>query len=193
MPMKLQSIVELFATGTSEGVKKAWDTRGRGRKEKELNPKQQRAIASYSPITKDKLKIALENELKIAKMIGGQHIPDNAPFDVRIGNKALIEVKTIMPTAKNDKITVHPTPAPGETLSSKDRKILMGKQEGLSHNMVAVAVNMRPGSEGIYVRRFNDPNDNRPGWSFRTFSMTKVSNPSDLRKLILSGKSLEVK
>lgn len=103
--MNLESTI--LAAGTSEGASKAWDTRGRG-KHKPDSDKVARAKASYVPVTKDKRQTATVNEAIVAKLVGGLHTKDSEEFDVLLsGKKIAIEVKTIFPDAKNDKITMH--------------------------------------------------------------------------------------
>jgi len=102
--MNLASTIEAY--GTSQGAEHAWDTRGRGRKE-QLSNKAQRARAAYVPCTAEKQRLADESEKLISAIIHGQRTADNAPFDI-IKGKNGIEVKTIFPGVKNDKITIHP-------------------------------------------------------------------------------------
>lgn len=106
--MNLSNTIDILASGTSEGASKAWDTRGRGR-HKQDSDKVARAKASYVPVTKDKRQRATVNEAVVAKLVGGIHTKDSEEFDVLLpGKKIAIEVKTIFPDAKNDKITQHP-------------------------------------------------------------------------------------
>jgi len=86
----------------------------------------ERAKQSYNPVTKEKKRIATENELKLAKSIKGKQTPDNAPFDVIRGGHA-IEVKTIV-AGKNDKITMHP--------ESRNRKLESAKKNGYKMHTV---------------------------------------------------------
>src|SRR6266404_3427351 len=102
--MLLSSTIEIHSVGTSEGVSKSWDTRGRGRK---LSDKAKRALVSHVPVTAEKLHVAKFNETVVAKILGGLTTKDNAPFDV-IAGKIGIEVKTVFPGVKNNKVTLHP-------------------------------------------------------------------------------------
>jgi hypothetical protein len=100
--MNLISTLECY--GTSEGLQKAWDERGRGRK---LSDKVERARASYVPVTREKQQAAELNEKILAAAIGGEVTHNNSAFDV-VKGKYAIEVKTIFPGVKNNKITMHP-------------------------------------------------------------------------------------
>lgn len=102
--MNLNTTLEAY--GTSEGLGKAWDTRGRGR-HAQLSDRAKRALETYVPVNSAKIQLALESQTLIASAIGGTVTRDNAPFDVVKGKNA-IEVKTIFPGVKNNKITMHP-------------------------------------------------------------------------------------
>jgi hypothetical protein len=105
--MNLEATLDIHASGTSEGASKAWDTKGRGRNKVD-SEKVARAKASYVPVTKDKRQRATINEAVVAKLVGGLHTKDSEEFDVLLpGKKIAVEVKTIFPDAKNDKITMH--------------------------------------------------------------------------------------
>lgn len=99
-------LASILAYGTSEGLQKAWDSRGRGRKEHESDDRSARAKTSYVKCTAEKQRLAEESEKIVAFAIKGQRTADNAPFDILKGNRA-VEVKTIFPGVKNDKITMH--------------------------------------------------------------------------------------
>ena len=106
--MNLESTLVIHGTGTSSGASKAWDTRGRGRHKVDVD-KVSRAKVSYVPVTKDKRRTATVNEAIVAKLLGGLHTKDSEEFDVLLpGKKIGVEVKTIFPDVKNDKITQHP-------------------------------------------------------------------------------------
>jgi hypothetical protein len=80
------------------------------RRDKIDKARQERARASFNPVTAEKIAIAKANEDRLAVAIGGQSFADNYPFDVMKGRERGIgiEVKTIFPGAKNDKVTMHP-------------------------------------------------------------------------------------
>jgi len=67
----------------------------------------ERARASYKPATAKVQRTAEANEHKLAMALGGSAQADNSAFDVMVGEKHGIEVKTIV-RGKNDKITMHP-------------------------------------------------------------------------------------
>ena len=98
----------ILAYGTSEGASRAWDTRGRGRT-KHDSDKVARALASYVPQNKNKVKVATMNEALVAKLLGGTQTTFKHPFDVLVNKgKIAIEVKTVFPGVRNSKITQHP-------------------------------------------------------------------------------------
>lgn len=99
-----------------------------GRHEKDRS---ERAKASYVPMTSERRAIAAESEAKVAKIIGGDDLRDNDPFDVIKGNYA-VEVKTILPGAINPKITMHP-----ESLARKESE---AKREGYKTATIVVDV-----------------------------------------------------
>jgi len=114
--MNLQASLDMFGYGTSSGMEKAWDSRGRGRK-KCTTPKCQRALASHVPVTKEKRGLATVNEAIVAKLVGGFHTKDSEEFDVLLpGRKIGIEVKSVFPGVMHSKITMHG--------SSLERKIM---------------------------------------------------------------------
>lgn len=95
-----------------------------GRPRKKDESRQQRAISSYKPMTKNKIKLALANQTKLAKLLGGTEIGDHKPFDVIIKGKRIgIEVKTIFAGAKAN-ITMHK--------ASLARKVSFAKKAKLS-------------------------------------------------------------
>lgn len=101
---------KLKAYGTSDGVKKAWDTRGRGRKELPEKDTVKQALAKSSFVLGDvtKQRAAEANERLIAGIVQGIQSGDNAPFDILIPSKNIgIEVKTRFPEAKNDRVNLH--------------------------------------------------------------------------------------
>jgi hypothetical protein len=139
--MRINSTIECY--GTSEGVSHAWDTRGRGRKDKEQSDRIARATASYNPVTRDKVQRAIENERRVAKAIGGEMTPHKHPFDV-LKEKLSIEVKTIFPGAKNDKITMH-----GPSLERKENFI----SENKIRKVFTVIIDERESIPRVYVAK----------------------------------------
>jgi hypothetical protein len=114
-----------------------------------------RALKSYRPQTKAKLRRALEQEAVVARALGGRNLPDNEPFDVIAGNIAA-EVKVI-DKGKNAKITMHP--------ESRARKEAYAKANGM--RAITIAVDNR-GSSPIYYFR-------EGVGSFRLGSMERVT------------------
>lgn len=161
--MNLISAISLLYAGTSEGAKKAWDTRGRGRKEKELSPRAQRAIASYVPMTHDKHALTEIHEKMIAKALGGSVTKDHSPFDVLVG-KMGIEVKTVFPGVKNNKITMHK--------ESRERKLAFMKANKIK-KAFTVVVDTRDHS--IYI------GEGLKSFRFKMGGMHKVTSTKDLK------------
>lgn len=135
-------------------------------KEKPLSDRAQRALDSYVAQTRGKSQIARLNEVLVARYVKGDTTGDNRPFDVTT-KKTGIEVKTIFPGAKNDKITQHP-----ESLARKwkEQKTLKMK------NVATVAIDMRGKGLDVYVKPSLG--------SFRLGSMQKISSIKDLGKYI---------
>lgn len=129
--MNLSSTIAIQSYGTSEGAQHAWDTRGRGRKEveKPLSDRAKRALDSHVPITAEKMQISKSNERVVAKVLGGLSTADNAPFDVIVG-KIGVEVKTVFPGVKNNKITLHP--------ESRERKYDLMKKLKMTKAFVVI-------------------------------------------------------
>jgi hypothetical protein len=106
----------------------------------EYQRKSKLAKASYNPMDKKKMAIAMKQQQYIADLVGGRVIPDNEAFDVIAGNH-LIEVKSII-SAKNDKLTVHPLSL---------RRKTMAAQLGLKRHWI-VGVDVRyPGRRALYL------------------------------------------
>lgn len=139
--MRINSTIECY--GTSEGVSHAWDSRGRGRKDKEKSERIDRATKSYNPVTREKVRIATLNEARVAKAIGGITTPHKDPLDVLKG-KTGVEVKTIFPGAKNDKITMH-----GPSLERKYNFI----NENSMRKIYTVIIDERESVPKVYVAK----------------------------------------
>lgn len=155
----------IAAYGTSEGAEKAWDTRGRGRKQRPLSDRAQRAIASYNPSTHAKRVIAYDVQNKVAKALGSQSTPDHLPFDIIKGNVG-VEVKALIDRIRDD-ITMHPP--------SLRRKIDYAKEHYLKR-MYTIVVDLRGGSEKVYYKKGVG--------SFRLNSMERLSGLSELKRVI---------
>jgi hypothetical protein len=171
--MDIQASIALHGYGSSEGLRKAWDTRGRNAKKSA--DKSARAKASYVPVGSAKIAISAENVNLLAAAIGGTSTPDHHPWDVLIGNRVAIELKTIFPDAKHGKMTVHP--------ESRERKEAFAKKNGIKL-MYMVAVSMREKDKGIYIKRAADPKAERSGWSYNLRTMTRVNSFKDVKKEI---------
>jgi len=140
-----------------------------------LSPRAQRAIASFKPLTADKLRTAKDNEFKVAQALGGEAVINNRPFDVIIEHRRIgIEVKTLIEKDVNDKITQHP--------SGRLRKEAYARKNGLKKTFM-VALDHRGCDHGsdckpvIYVK---------PGiGAYRLSAMLKVNGLTGLRKAVL--------
>lgn len=186
--MNLASSIALLGYGTSSGVEKAWDSRGRGRKTrptvKNLN-RSELAKANYVPVTSDKIRAAGESVNSLAKAIGGIVSRDNSPWDVlKGGTKIGIEVKRFMPGRKNLKATVHSgaNVKGASSQGSKERKVEFANKSGMKKMFLVVHDTTDPAKEKWYVRRVgdkgdprSDPKDPRTGWSYNTYSMQQAT------------------
>jgi len=97
------------------------------KRSKESQVRAERAKQSHNPATKEKHARASAFESRVAETIGGTQTPDNAPFDVVIGNNA-IECKLVATGAKAEKVTMHP--------ESLERKVKMAESKGLTPHTV---------------------------------------------------------
>lgn len=79
-----------------------------------LSPRAERARATYKVASAAVQRQAEHNEPRLASAIGGKQEGDNSPFDVTVGSRHVVEVKTIV-RGNNDKITMHP-----ESLARKE-------------------------------------------------------------------------
>jgi hypothetical protein len=188
--MNLAATINLHGYGTSSGVEKAWDSRGRGRKP--IN-RSALAKASYVKVTPEKIRAAGDSVNMLAKAIGGVVSRDNAPWDVlKNGTKIGVEVKRFMPGRKHLKATIH-SGADVKGLSgqgSKERKVAFADKSGMKKMFLVVHDTSDPAKEKWYVRRVgdkgdprSDPDDPRTGWSYNTYSM-KEASLSQMKRLI---------
>lgn len=177
--MRLASAIVLNAYGTSQGVSKAWDTRGRGRAPRPTVPHLNRsklAKANYVPVTSEKIRNAGESVRLLAAALEATPTPDHHPFDILYkGTKIGIEVKRFEPGRKNLKATIHSGEA-GE--GSKERKVEFADKSGMKRMYLVVHDMHDPNNEQWFMRRVgdkddprSDPNDPRTGWSYNTYAM----------------------
>jgi hypothetical protein len=186
--MRLATAITLHVYGTSSGVEKAWDARGRGRKQRPTIPNLNRSAlskANYVPVTADKIRAAGDSVKILAAAIGGVVSNDNNAWDIlKNGTKVGIEVKRFMPGRKNMKATIHS----GDNIKgarssgSRERKIEFADNNGMKRMYLVVHDTTTPGKEAWYVRRVgnkgdprSDPDDPRTGWSYNTYAMQKVT------------------
>jgi hypothetical protein len=182
--VKLATAIALTAYGTSESVRKAWDTRGRGRAERPHVPRLDRSKLAkqfYVPVTSDKIRLAGESVAQLAAAIGGTVTPDHHPFDILYkGTKIGIEVKRFLPGRKNLKVKIHSGGA-GEPFNSKEKKVEFADKSGMKQMWIAVHNTTVPGKESWHIRRAGDrgdpradKNDIRTGWNYHLDNMQKV-------------------
>lgn len=135
-----------------------------------------RAKASYVAQTRERFRIASLNEGIVAAAIGGVRtgMIDGKwyPFDVVIDKKGKlktgVEVKTILPGAKNNKLTMHKP-----CLIRKRAEAIKGKYK----QVYTVAVDMRTANSiGVYYKKGLG--------SFQLGSMTDVGSFANLKKYI---------
>jgi len=196
--VNINAAIALHAYGTSSGVSRAWDTRGRGRAERPTVHNLDRsalAKASYVPITSEKIRAAGDSVKKLAAAIGGTVTSDNSPWDILVrGTKIGIEVKRFEEGRKHLKATIHSgANVRGEgSQGSKERKVEFADKNGMKHMFLVVHDMHDPKNENWYIRRVgdkgdprSDPKDPRTGWSYNTRTMTPVgSSPAAIRRLI---------
>lgn len=130
----------ITAYGTTEGLDKAWDKRGRGKNKKD-SEKVRRAKETYVPIKASERLILEANERMVAGIVGGQHFGDNKPFDVMKG-KYGIEVKTHFPDRKHEKVNMK-----GRAKELKDQAFKKMKLKGM------YIVIVHEGKNKIYVHK----------------------------------------
>lgn len=150
------------AYGTPEGLEKAWDTRGRGRKR--LSEIAQRALASYKPVDPENRRMAAASELAIAKAIGGQHMGDNFPFDVVKGD-VVVEIKTMMKTGE-DRIN----------MKTRSRLIKEAYVKNNGARAYTVAVDLRSGKAVVYYKKGVG--------AYTLSSMERLTNMRELRSVL---------
>ena len=161
--MNLQQTIDAY--GTHEGLEKAWDTRGRGRKQSTtLSDRAQRALVSYKPVTFETRTVAAASELAVAKAIGGEAKGDNKPFDVIKGN-IYVEVKT-MTSASENRINM-------KTRSRIKKEAFVKKNGGRAYT---VAIDMRGGKAVVYYKKGVG--------AFTLSSMERLSSIKELRRVL---------
>jgi hypothetical protein len=92
-----------------------------------LSDKAKKAKDSHVTATREMQRAAIKNEKDLAKRIGAKHMPDNESFDVHVGGKHLLEVKTII-VGKHDKITMRK--------ECRERKLAMAAEKGATAHTV---------------------------------------------------------
>jgi hypothetical protein len=102
-----------------------------------------RAKLTYKPSTGEKQRVARKEQQRVADVIGGENILGHMPFDVHVGDRVGIEVKTIMDN-NNDKITLHP--------DSKERKLSFARKHRM-RSIHTVAVDVRGGKRKYYYKK----------------------------------------
>lgn len=135
-----------------------------------LSDYQLRAIKHAVPVTKEKNALGKASEMQIAKMIKGDQILGNKPFDVFI-DKEFIEVKTIL--SGRGQVRIEP--------AQRARKNAFAKKYGV--RMHTMLVDKRPGSitygKMFYRKGIGD---------FKPETMIGVADENHLRRLLNKGR-----
>jgi len=100
---------------------------------KVLSPAERGAMAPR--MTKETMAIALQSQKEIAKVVGGEVIPDNKAFDVKVGRN-WIEVKTNV-TGKHSRVNMQ-------------RPSRQKKEVWAGYRKWTIAVDKRAGQQGVY-------------------------------------------
>jgi hypothetical protein len=158
--MNLLTTLEIFAGGVGSGCHGPNCGRKAG-----LSERAQRALASYKPVSKEKVAKTKANEVALARIVDGKSTNDSHPFDILKGNIA-IEVKTLI-EGGHDKITMHP-----KSMAKKDEYITEHKLK----STYTVAVDMRGGKNTWYFKKGLG--------SFRLSAMERLSSPEELKRLL---------
>lgn len=194
--MQIATAIAIHAYGTSEGADKAWDTRGRGRKERPHVPKLDRsklAKQSYVKVTADKIQMAAQSVKTLASVLGSTPTSDSHPWDILLkGTKIGVEVKRFMPGRTHLKATIHSgTGDVKDKNGSKERKVEFADKHGMKRMYLVVHDTHDPSKEMWYVRRVgdkgdprSDPKDARTGWSYNARTMTPASSPEKVKELL---------
>jgi hypothetical protein len=186
--MRIAAAVELYGYGTSQGVERAWDTRGRGRAVRPTIPNLNRSKLSklyHVDVTGEKIDGSADSVNKLATAIGGTVTADHHPWDIlHKGNKVGIELKRFFPGVKNLKATIHSGKdvTGKKSQGSKARKLEFADKSGMKRMYLVVHDTHDPKDEGWYVRRVgnkgdprSDPEDPRTGWSYNTYAMQRAT------------------
>lgn len=128
----------------------------------DLSKKQQAALKNFKPMDKAKEAISYDSEERVRKGVGGEHLSDNLPFDVKAGNVG-IEVKSLIDKTAQSRIFMRK-----ECLERK-----LADAEKYKLRPFTVAVDRRGASPVVYVREGLG--------SFSLSQMTKVSSFRALR------------
>lgn len=169
--MKLYDAIVLYSGGPGSGCNPQAGRCGRLANEQNemhqgLSPRAQRALATYVPVTSAKYQLAKRSERAVAKALNGVTTSDNAPFDVIVGGKIGVEVKTII-EGQHDKITVHP-----DSLKEKAQEM---KRLGLQRAYTVVA-DHRAQPQTWYAREGVG--------SFRLGTFDQMMSVSELKKAV---------
>lgn len=159
---------DLFGHGTSEGVRKAWESRQRAKQK--TKERSARAKATHHPVTKDirdKHNVWV-NEL-VRSLPGAQATSDNEPMDI-IGKTFALECRTWQ-LRLTDRIDMHP--------SSRERKLQFLAKNKLKGYVVVKDLRVS-GKQTYYVK------EGMAAW--RVSVMTKMPNFESVISFIKKGK-----
>ena len=141
-----------------------------------VNERIERALASHKPSTLAKQGYAVEQELRVAEVLGADMLDNNEPMDVvgEVGGRRYgVEVKTFVDNS-NDKVTMHP--------DSLERKLKWGRKERAALHTVVVDGRKDTGNATMY--------SGHSMWyrkgvgSFRLQNMVPVRDAVHLRALV---------
>ena len=142
--------------------------------------KVKRARDSYVKADKSMQDLGKHNEYRIARFLRGIQQPNKKPYDVHLGNKHLIEVKTLIKTTK-DRVHMR-----GDSRGNKERFFARWKRKFKGAKNHVVAIDTRGGKIQIYHRegvgafRFNTMEKVTPK---RLAEIMGVKNPGRLGNL----------
>ena len=142
----------------------------------QLNERIERALATHKPSTLAKQGYAVEQELRVAQVLGADVLDNNEPMDVvgEVGGRRYgVEVKTFVDNT-NDKVTMHP--------DSLERKLKWGRKERAALHTVVVDGRKETGNATLYSG--HSMWYRRGVGSFRLQNMVPVRDAVHLRALV---------
>lgn len=170
-------------------AKAAADRVKKGKPVEYKSEKAVKAAGSAAVTDKSVQEYTKKNEYTVAKHLGGKADADNKAVDVEIKHKEDgkihgVEVKTLV-QGKNDKVTMHKTPKPGELKSAIDRKVDFQNAHGTTVHTVIDDHRARfKGGENKHLYSGNDLYYKRGTGSFNLSSMHPVKDWKEMKVLM---------